>query len=149
MEWNAMILLAFGVGLALGAAALGLLQRRSGGAVREREEQLGVELEEAREELEAQRAEIAKHFGETSDLFRDLTEQYTRLYAHLSEGAREFCPEDVTALGGGFDSPLLGGSGDSDSPLLGGSGDSQPAEGPPASEEQAGQASAGSPQAVA
>jgi hypothetical protein len=133
MEWNVMILLAFAVGLALGAVALGLLQRRSGGAAREREEQLGIELDEAREELEAQRAEIAKHFEETSDLFRDLTEQYTRLYAHLSEGAREFCPGEVTALGRGFGGPLLGGS-----------GDSEPAEQPPAAE-----ANAGSSQAVA
>ena len=133
MEWNVMILLAFAVGLAVGAVALGLLQRRSGGAAREREEQLGIELDEAREELEAQRAEIAKHFEETSDLFRDLTEQYTRLYAHLSEGAREFCPEEVTALGRGFDGSLLGGS-----------DDSEPAEKPPADE-----ANASSSQAVA
>jgi uncharacterized membrane-anchored protein YhcB (DUF1043 family) len=138
MEWNAMILLAFGVGLALGAVALGLLQRRSGEADRERAEQLGIELDEAREELESQRAEIAKHFEETSDLFRDLTAQYTRLYAHLSEGAREFCPEEVPALGGGFEGPPLGGS-----------GDSEPAARPPTSEAQADQASAGSAQAVA
>jgi hypothetical protein len=132
-----MILLAFAVGIALGAVGLGLLQRRSGGAARERAEQLGIELDEAREELEAQRAEVAKHFEETSGLFRDLTEQYTRLYAHLSEGAREFCPEEVSALGGGFDGPLLGGS-----------GDSEPAEGPPVSEVQAHQTSADSPQAL-
>lgn len=149
MELNAMILLAFGVGLAVGAVAIGLLQRRSGGEAREREEQLSSELEEAREDLEAQRAEISKHFEETSDLFRDLTEQYTRLYAHLSEGAREFCPEDVTALGGGFDGPQLGGSGDADSPLSGGSGDAEPAEVPSASATQAGQASADSAQPVA
>ena len=114
MEWNAMILLTFGAGLALGVVAAGLLQRRSDGAARERAEQLGIELDEAREELESQRAEVAKHFEETSDLFRDLTEQYTRLYAHLSQGAREFCPEEAAALGHGFDGPLLGGSGDSE-----------------------------------
>ncbi len=136
MEWNATILLAFSVGLALGAVTLGLLRRRSGGAAREREEQLGIELDEAREELEAQRAEVAKHFEETSDLFRDLTEQYTRLYAHLSEGAREFCPEEVTALGRGFGGPLLGGSGDSDR-----------AEEPPAPPAE--EANAGGSQAVA
>jgi uncharacterized membrane-anchored protein YhcB (DUF1043 family) len=137
MEWNAMILLAFGVGLGLGAVAAGLLQRRSGKADRERAEQIGIELDEAREELESQRAEIAKHFEETSDLFRDLTEQYTRLYAHLSEGAREFCSDEVTALGRGFDGPLLGGS-----------DDSEPAERPPASEAQTDRASAGSSQAM-
>jgi len=114
MEWSATILLAFGVGLALGAVAVGLLQRRSGGAARERAKQLGIELDETREELETQRAEVAKHFEETSDLFRDLTEQYTRLYAHLSEGAREFCAEEVPALGRGLDAPLLAADADSD-----------------------------------
>ena len=133
MEWNATILLAFGAGLVLGAVTVGLLQRRTGGAARERAEQLGIELDEAREELEAQRVEVAKHFEETSDLFRDLTEQYTRLYAHLSEGAREFCPGEVPTLGRGFDGPLLGGS-----------GDSEPAEQPPPDE-----ANAGSSQTVA
>jgi uncharacterized membrane-anchored protein YhcB (DUF1043 family) len=127
MEWNLTILLSFGVGLVLGGVTVGLLQRRSGGAAREHAEQLGIELDETREALEAQRAEVAKHFEETSGLFRDLTEQYTRLYAHLSEGAREFCPEEFPALGRGFDGPLLGGS-----------GDSEPAEEPPADEAQTG-----------
>ncbi len=126
MEWNVTILLSFGVGLVLGGVSVGLLQRRSGGAAREHAEQLGIELDEVREALEAQRVEVAKHFEETSGLFRDLTEQYTRLYAHLSEGAREFCPEQVPTLGRGFDGPLLGAS-----------GDSEPAE-PPADEGQLG-----------
>ena len=127
MEWSATIFLAFGAGLVLGVVSVGLLQRRTGGAARERAEQLGIELDEAREDLEAQRAEVSKHFEETSDLFRDLTEQYTRLYAHLSEGAREFCPGEVPALGRGFDDPLLGTS-----------GDSEPAEEPPADGAQTG-----------
>ncbi|MHC4423011.1 MAG: Z-ring associated ZapG family protein [Planctomycetota bacterium] len=127
MEWSATILVSFGVGLVLGGVTVGLLRRRSGGAARERAEQLGIELDETREALEAQRAEVAKHFEETSGLFRDLTEQYTRLYAHLSEGAREFCPGEVPALGRGFDGPLLGTS-----------GDSEPAEEPPADAAQPG-----------
>ena len=138
MEWNAAILLAFGAGLVLGAVTVGLLQRRTGGAARERARQLGIEVDEAREELGAQRAEVAKHFTETSDLFRDLTEQYTRLYAHLAEGAREFCPEEVPALGRGLDGPLLGGS-----------GDSEPAEEPLADEAQPHQTVAGGSQAAA
>ena len=40
MEWNATILLTFGAGLVLGAVTVGLLQRRTGGAARERAEQL-------------------------------------------------------------------------------------------------------------
>jgi uncharacterized membrane-anchored protein YhcB (DUF1043 family) len=137
MEWSPTILLAFGVGLALGAVAVGLLQRRSGGAARERAQQLAIELDKTREKLETQRAEVAKHFEETSGLFRDLTEQYTRLYAHLSEGAREFCPEEVPALGRGLEGPLLGAS-----------GDSEPAEEPTTGEVRPPEADAGSSQPV-
>jgi uncharacterized membrane-anchored protein YhcB (DUF1043 family) len=55
-----------------------------------------------RQELESQRSAVAKHFERTSDLFRDLTRQYTALYAHLAEGARELCPEQRIAIASGF-----------------------------------------------
>ena len=67
-----------------------------------------TQLRAARGELESQRAAVAKHFERTSDLFRDLTHQYTALYAHLAEGARELCPDRRIPLGGGFGGPLLG-----------------------------------------
>ena len=63
MEWSATIPLAFGVGLALGALVVGLLQRRSGGAARERADQLAIELDKTREELETRRADVAKRPG--------------------------------------------------------------------------------------
>ena len=50
---------------------------------------------------------MEKHFERTSELFRDLTEQYTALYAHLAEGARELCAEGGPALGRGLNDPLL------------------------------------------
>lgn len=67
-----------------------------------------AQLRAARGELESQRAAVAKHFERTSDLFRDLTHQYTALYAHLAEGARELCPDRRIPLGGGFGGPLIG-----------------------------------------
>ena len=112
MELTPNLWLGFGVGLVLGAVCIFLLQRRTSGSDRERAEQFGAELEETREELEAHREEVTKHFHETSQLFRGLTEQYTRLYAHLAEGAREFCADDEPALARGFDGPLLGRNGD-------------------------------------
>lgn len=112
MELTPTLWLGFGVGLVFGAACIFVLQRRIGGGDRERAEQLASELEETREELEAHRDEVAKHFHETSQLFRGLTEQYTRLYAHLAGGAREFCVDDEPALARGFDGPLLGRNGD-------------------------------------
>jgi uncharacterized membrane-anchored protein YhcB (DUF1043 family) len=138
MEWSATTLVTFAVGLALGAVIVGVVKRRSGGAARERAKQLAGELDEARQQLETQRTEIAKHFEETSALFRDLTEQYTRLYTHLSEGAREFGAAEVPALGRGLGEPLLEASGDSD-----------PTGQPAAEEAQPRQADGDSSQAVA
>lgn len=141
MEWSATIFLAFGAGLLLGGLVVGLLQRRSGGAAREHAAQLAIELEEACGRLEEQRAEVARHFEETSGLFRDLTEHYTRLYAHLSEGAREFCTGEMPALGRGFDAPLLGASGDFETaeepPAEELRAEEPPAEEPPAEEPRA------------
>lgn len=112
MELTLNVWLAFGTGLVLGAVCIFLLQRRIAGTDRERAEQMAAELEVTREELEAHREEVAKHFRETSQLFRGLTEQYTRLYAHLAEGSREFCSDEPPALARGFDGPLLGRNGD-------------------------------------
>jgi len=107
MNWNVDVLLALAAGLAAGAGFVLVLLRRSGAANRERADVLATELEETRLELEAHREEVTKHFGQTSNLFRDLTAQYTRLYAHLAEGAREFCPDAVPSLSHGLDTPLL------------------------------------------
>lgn len=109
IEWNLTLLAAAGVGLLIGLA-VGLLARgRSGSAERARAEQLEGELEQTREELESHRDDVARHFAETSDLFRDVTEQYTRLYAHLASGARSFSVDDVPAIGD-LEKPLIGGT---------------------------------------
>lgn len=104
----------------------GIFLRRSGvRSARAEAERLGVDLTEirsqlaaaedalrsARRELEEQRAAVAKHFERTSDLFRELTRQYTALYSHLAEGARELCPEQRIPLGVGFSEPLLASGG--------------------------------------
>ena len=101
------LLWAAAAGLAVGAALVFLLMRRGGSVNRERAESLATELEETQLELEGHREEVAKHFSQTSDLFRDLTEQYSRLYAHLATGARDFCPDEVPSLGHGLDTPPL------------------------------------------
>ena len=64
-------------------------------------------LRGARQALEEQRAAVSKHFERTSDLFRELTRQYTALYSHLAEGARDLCPDQRIPLGVGFSEPLI------------------------------------------
>lgn len=111
------------VGMFLIGLGTGVFLRRGGvRTARAEAERLGVDLDLARaqlvdageklaaaqRQLESQRAAVAKHFDRTSDLFRDLTHQYTALYAHLAEGARELCPDQRIPLGGGFGGPLIG-----------------------------------------
>ena len=69
--------------------------------------ELERELESEREQGAAYREAVGKHFGSTSDLFRDLTRQYATLYAHLAEGARGLCPDQVPEIGRGYQDPAL------------------------------------------
>ena len=91
-----------------GGLGCGLWLRRSiDREQRTRLARLEGELAEATSALVGYRDEVEKHFGQTSELFRDLTRQHTALYAHLAEGARELCGGRVPELGRGLAGPLL------------------------------------------
>lgn len=107
IEWSPVLFAVLGVGLILGALLASVARRRAGRADRERADQLDAELAQTREELEVHREDVARHFKQTSDLFRDMTEHYTRLYAHLATGARAFSTDEVPALGQ-LDRTLIG-----------------------------------------
>ena len=109
MGWEAIAGSPLGIGLVLflGGVGAGRVLRHLDQSARVRAERLERELEETRGRFEAHREQVQKHFDQTSDLFRDLTQQYTALYAHLAEGARELCPERVPALGRGDAGGLL------------------------------------------
>ncbi len=116
MEPNSLIIAALTAGILIGALLVHLLHRRSSGVNRDRAEQLALEVEETRVELEANRDDVSRHFEQTSELFRDLTQQYSRLYSHLAEGAREFSNGGISELGEGFQNPLLGEKGGAAAP---------------------------------
>jgi len=116
MDPTVPLLLSFAGGAIAGALLTTWLVRRGGRAAEDRAAQLEVELAQVRSELEAQGQQIATHFVRTSDLFRDLTERYTQLYAHLAEGARQFCPDDVPAIARGLDGLLPAGEAESSEP---------------------------------
>lgn len=102
--WLAAGLVTFAAGLAAGA----WLSRADRG-VRQRVVELEAECERLAARLQSERDAVAKHFDRTSDLFRDLTRDYTALYAHLAEGARDLCPDRVPEIGrGGGELPGLG-----------------------------------------
>jgi hypothetical protein len=98
--WLAAGLVTFAAGLAMGA----WLSRADRGA-RARIVELETEVEQLAARLTAERDAVAKHFDQTSDLFRDLTRDYTALYAHLAEGARDLCPDRIPEIGRGLGEP--------------------------------------------
>jgi uncharacterized membrane-anchored protein YhcB (DUF1043 family) len=114
MHPTLLLLLWFAGGAAVGALLVGWLGRRGARLAEERAAQLERELEETRGEVDAQGERIARHFARTSDLFRELTERYTQLYAHLAEGARHFCTDELPAIARGLEGPLLGAEVESD-----------------------------------
>lgn len=118
MEPNSLIIAALTAGILIGALVVHLLHRRSSGVNRDRAEQLALEVEETRMEIESNRDDVSRHFEQTSELFRDLTQQYSRLYSHLAEGAREFSSGSISELGRGFENPLLGEEGGTGAPSL-------------------------------
>jgi uncharacterized membrane-anchored protein YhcB (DUF1043 family) len=109
MDPTVLLLLTFAGGAIAGALVATWLERRGGRAAYDRAAELEIELAKTRSELEAQGVQIATHFARTSDLFRDLTGQYTQLYAHLAEGARQFCREDVPEIARGLEGLLPAG----------------------------------------
>ena len=94
------------IGAALVLLGIGwMLAQLWGGAqrrARARIQELETELARTHQELEGYRDRVEKHFSQTSELFADLTRQYSAVWDHLAEGARSLCPERWTAIGRGF-----------------------------------------------
>jgi uncharacterized membrane-anchored protein YhcB (DUF1043 family) len=90
------------------------------------------------EELDAYRGRVADHFAGTSELLRDLTHRYRSVYAHLTAGASELCPEGFVGLEKGLEPGALpsgeGGAGAEDD-VSAGSQDESPAQGEQESKE--------------
>ena len=59
------------------------------------------------EELDGYRGRVADHFAGTSELLRDLTHRYRSVYAHLTAGASELCPEGFVGLEEGLEPGAL------------------------------------------
>ncbi len=76
-----------GIALFAGALLGALLCRRFTPTIMEVDE-LRVKLERSRLEMENYRDSVNEHFGKTSDLVKELTEDYVKVYRHLSEGAQ-------------------------------------------------------------
>jgi uncharacterized membrane-anchored protein YhcB (DUF1043 family) len=83
-------------------AQRGVLERAQGEKLA-----LEAELRRARDEAEGYRGKVVEHFYGTSEQLRALTLRYRELFVHLSDGARELCPEASSALEAGLQPPAL------------------------------------------
>ena len=92
-----MMEIAIGVALLVAGLLIGLFIGRSRSDAGTRIRDLEREVERLRQEGASYREAVAKHFGDASEKFRDLTRQYAHLYKHLAEGARDLCG-DVPAI---------------------------------------------------
>ena len=74
------------IALSAGVVVGALLQKKfnSGAGDADR---LRSELEQARSEMEQYKTSVNEHFSKTSDLVNELTQDYVKVYRHLSEGA--------------------------------------------------------------
>lgn len=73
-------------GFFIGIGVMMILDRRRAG---------GKSVDQLREEFDDYREKVASHFGETSELFRDMTEKYRDVYNHLAAGSQSLCEDPI------------------------------------------------------
>jgi len=78
------VAVALAAGIVLGVVFQRLLSSSAGDA-----HKLRAELEQARTDMERYKASVNSHFSKTSDLVSELTQDYVKVYQHLSEGAQK------------------------------------------------------------
>jgi uncharacterized membrane-anchored protein YhcB (DUF1043 family) len=107
--------IAVGGGLVAAGFVIGLIASRFGGSPKARARRLEQELRAEQTRGKEYQDAVARHFGDTAERFRTLTEQYTALYSHLARGAQDLCSDRLTALGHEFDKLALPGTSESES----------------------------------
>lgn len=78
-----LIVAAFAAGCGVGALLYGAFSGRAKDAVR-----LKAELDEKEREFNEYKAGVTGHFNKTSELVNELTQDFVKVYQHLSDGAR-------------------------------------------------------------
>ncbi len=91
----------------IGIFAAGLVAGILLGSARAGSAALESELREEREKSLAYRDAVAKHFGSSGDMFRDMTPQYATIYAHMAEGARDLSADREPRIGQAISDPAL------------------------------------------
>ena len=118
-----------GIALLAGALLGALICRRFTPTITDVDE-LRVKLERSRTEMEHYRDNVNSHFSKTSDLVKELTEDYVKVYQHLSEGAQTLsdAPEFTHVLEQQKGKVLISMDGEASSPDVKGAREDEPAE---------------------
>jgi uncharacterized membrane-anchored protein YhcB (DUF1043 family) len=68
--------------------------------------QLGEELKQTKEELDAYRGKVTQHFSRTAELVEILAANSRDIYRHLASGSQELCNSDAIRLSDAVLKPL-------------------------------------------
>ena len=85
-------LIAFMLGTGVGVAIHRML-----GSEEVRSRKLENEMDQLQHDFDIYKETVGKHFDKTSELFNNLTEDYVKVYRHLSEGASKLTEEEQPA----------------------------------------------------
>jgi uncharacterized membrane-anchored protein YhcB (DUF1043 family) len=76
------------IGALVGGGIIGVIVYRNLAPNVREASNLKRELEQARQELDSYKTRVSGHFEKTSELVKELTQDYVKVYQHLAEGAQ-------------------------------------------------------------
>jgi hypothetical protein len=82
----------------LAGVGLGVIIGRNISAGIKKSKQLDIELEQAKDELNAYRNKVTNHFEESANLVNSMTASYSALYEHLAKSSYDLCGSDASKL---------------------------------------------------
>ena len=90
-EFGTIVVSVFIAGLVIGCLIAYALLKRNSGPDAARAKEIGQDFDEYKEKVD-------EHFSQTSEMFKDVTTQYKKLYDHMSVGAVDLCNADISSM---------------------------------------------------
>ena len=90
-EFGALVLSVLVAGLVIGSLVAYWLLKRSGGPE-------SAQTRKVRQEFEDYKEKVDEHFNQTSEMFKDVTTEYKKLYDHMASSAVELCNTDLSIM---------------------------------------------------
>ena len=90
-EFSTIVVSVFIAGLVIGCLiAYALLKRNN--------RPDAAQAKEIRQDFDEYKEKVDEHFSQTSEMFKDVTTQYKKLYDHMSFGAVDLCNADISSM---------------------------------------------------